>query len=531
MAQHDTHHDEDVKQLHSMGYSQELSRRMGLFQNFAISFSIICILAGGITAFPLSLSAAGGASLGIGWPIASVFALLVACALGQVASAYPTAGGIYHWASILGNKGYGWAAAWLNLLGLMFVVSSVNFGVFLLFRDLFLVEVMHMDVTAWTSAAMFDQGWWIQTIFISAVTVLQAIINHRGIKLTTLLTDFSGYLIFIAAIILIVALLAFAPVALDIGRLFTFSDFTGDVGGGVWPTPTSDRWLGAVFPGAFAALILGLLQGVYTITGFDASGHTSEETRNAAREVPKGMIHSVFWSCLFGYIMVCTFVLAMPSVEEGAAQGWLAFPWTMNQSGMPVILKDLLIISIVVANFLCALAGLTSCSRMLFAFSRDGGVPWFSKSLRKVSREHRTPANAIWASAVLSIIATLYGDAFVVLSTGCAVFLYVSYAMPIAAGLLSEGKTWTKKGPFDLGGLSKPIAALAVLGCIVLVIVGVQPPDEKVGYLLAGGIVALIVIWFAVEKNRFAGPPLTEAAVKARQAEIAREEAALGGAG
>jgi amino acid transporter len=525
------HHEADVKQLHSMGYAQELSRRMGLFQNFAISFSIICILAGGITAFPLSLSAAGGASLGIGWPIASIFALLVACALGQVASAYPTAGGIYHWASILGNKGYGWAAAWLNLLGLMFVVSSVNVGLWWLVRDLMLPNVFHMDTAYLVSAEMFDIGWWYQTIFVIIVTTAQAIVNHRGIKLTTLVTDFSGYLIFAVTIVLVVGLIVAAPVAIDIGRLFTFADYTGDAGGGVWPTPTSERWLGAIFPGALAALILGLLQGVYTITGFDASGHTSEETRNAAREVPKGMVHSVFWSGLFGYIMVCAFVLAMPSVEEGAKQGWISFPWTMQASGMPEALKDVLIIGIVVANFLCALAGLTSCSRMLFAFSRDGGVPWFSKSLRKVSREHRTPANAIWASAVLSIVATLYGNAFIVLSTGCAVFLYVSYAMPIAAGILAEGKTWTKKGPFDLGGASKLVAALAVIGCVVLVIVGVQPPNEKVGYLLLWGIVALIIIWFAVEKKRFAGPPLTEAAVKARQAEIAREEAELGGAG
>jgi amino acid transporter len=362
MAQHDQQLDEDVKVLHSMGYAQELSRRMGLFQNFAISFSIICILAGGITAFPLSLSAAGGASLGIGWPLACVFTLLVACSLGQIASAYPTAGGIYHWASILGGKGYGWGAAWLNLLGLMFVVSSVNVGLWWLIRDLLLPVVFHADTADLVSAEMFDKGWWSQTIAVIIITCVQAWVNHRGIRMTTLLTDFAGYLIFGLTVILILALLAWAPAAIDLGRLFTFSDFTGDAGGGVWPTPASDRWLGAIFPAAIAALILGLLQGVYTITGFDASGHTSEETRNAAREVPKGMIHSVFWSAIFGYIMVATFVLAMPSVEEGAAQGWLAFPFMMERSGMPVIIKDLLIIGIVVSNFLCALAGLTSCS-------------------------------------------------------------------------------------------------------------------------------------------------------------------------
>src|SRR6188472_2360966 len=124
MSYSDDQHKQDTHVLHSMGYAQELSRRMGGFQNFAISFSIICILAGGITAFPVSLSAAGGASLGIGWPIASAFALIVAISLAQVASAFPTAGGIYHWSSILGGRGWGWAAAWFNLLGLLFVVSS-----------------------------------------------------------------------------------------------------------------------------------------------------------------------------------------------------------------------------------------------------------------------------------------------------------------------------------------------------------------------------------------------------------------------
>jgi amino acid transporter len=569
MSAQDQHHDEDVKVLHGMGYAQELSRRMGLFQNFAISFSIICILAGGITAFPLSLSGAGGASLGLGWPLATLFALLVACALGQVASAYPTAGGIYHWASMLGNKTYGWLAAWLNFLGLLFVVSSVNFGVFLLFRDLLLGDALGMDVTGWTSAAAFDQGWWIQTIFIAAITAVQAIINHVGIRLTTKLTDFAGYLIFGATVVLIIALLANAP-SFDLGRLFTFKDYTGDAGGGVWTPPASDRWLAAFLPPVGVAFYLALLQGVYTITGFDASGHTSEETRNAAREVPKGMIHSVFWSGVFGYVMVCAFVLVLPSIDEGASKGWGSFTFVMDQIH-PTILKQILIFLIVISNFLCALAGLTSTSRMLYAFSRDGGIPWFSRGLRKVSKQYRTPANAIWTAAVFSVVATLYGDAFVVLSTGCAVFLYVSYAMPIGAGLVGEGKWWTKKGPFDLKGLSRLVALLAIIGCVLLIVVGVQPPNEKVGYLLLLGVLVLLTIWypkvvgvvfgvittaaiywlfqpslvwligelivlvligwFTDEQSRFQGPPLTPEAVAARQAEIAREEAALGGAG
>ena len=510
-------HQDDLKTLHGMGYAQELSRRMGPFQNFAISFSIICILAGGITAFPVSLSAAGGASVGYGWPLACAFALLVAAAMGQIASAYPTAGGIYHWASLLGGRGYGWAAAWFNLLGLLFVVSSVNFGVFLLFRDLFLGNVLGMDVAGWTPKAFMDQGWWIQTLFIAGVTATQAMLNHFGIRATTILTDFSGYLIFVFATLLTLGLLAYAP-SIDISRLFTFSNFSGDAGGGVWPTAMQS--VGFVF-------LLGLLQGVYTVTGFDASAHTAEETRNASREAPRGMIHSVFWSFLFGYIMICAFILALPSVEEGAKQGWNAFPWLMSQSPMPKIFKDILIIGIVIANYLCALAGLTSTSRMMYAFARDGGLP-FSGALRQVSHKHRTPVNAIWWGGVLSIIATLYGDAFVVLSTGCAVFLYLSYLMPVAAGLRAEMKgTWTAKGPFQLGAASKLVAVLAIIGCALLIFVGVQPPNEKVGYLIIAMLIVMVIIWVAFEARRFKGPPIGDMIAK-RQAEIAAAEKAVG---
>src|SRR5437762_13673681 len=127
---------DDASQLRSLGYAQELERRMKGFSNFAISFSIICILAGGITTFHIALASGGPFSVTIGWLIGGVFAMIVASSLGQIASAYPTAGGLYHWSSILGGRAWGWITAWLNMLGLIFVVASVNFGVFLLFRDL-----------------------------------------------------------------------------------------------------------------------------------------------------------------------------------------------------------------------------------------------------------------------------------------------------------------------------------------------------------------------------------------------------------
>src|SRR5262245_27738528 len=106
---------DDAETLRKMGYAQELLRSMSGFLNFAISFAIICILAGGITSLQLGISSVGGASVGLGWPLSCFFSLLLALAMGQVASAFPAAGGLYHWGVILGGKGWGWITAWFNL--------------------------------------------------------------------------------------------------------------------------------------------------------------------------------------------------------------------------------------------------------------------------------------------------------------------------------------------------------------------------------------------------------------------------------
>ncbi len=508
----DTVLEHDKKVLHRMGYAQELHRRMNLFSNFAISFSIICILAGGITAFPVALSAGGGFSVAIGWLVGGLFAMSVAVAMGQIASAFPTAGGLYHWGSILGGRAWGWATAWFNLLGLIFVVSSVDVGVYQLFKSLVLKPMFAIEPN-WQLAISpaFTIDMW-QLIAVGVLLTSQGLINHYGIKLTTMLTDFSGYLIFAVAVVLVGALLLGSPVPLEFSRLTHFENYTGDAGGGVFPATGAAPF----------AFLLGLLFVCYTITGFDASAHTSEETHDAQVNVPKGMWTAVLVSWVFGFIMVCTFVLVLPSVKEGAGQGWNSFYFLYEKSGMASPVRTFLSIGIVVANYLCALAGMTSTSRMMYAFARDGGLP-ASGALSHVSTKFRTPTYAIWTTVVVAWLSVVYGDAFVVLATGCAVFLYLSYVMPILAGLLAEGKTWKEKGPFNLGVWSKPIALLAVVGAVVLAITGFFPPNEKVFYLTVGMIVVMVGAWAALESRRFMGVP-TGDQITERQTMIASIE-------
>lgn len=478
--------DADSALLAQLGYAQDLQRRMSRFSNFAVSFAIICILAGGITAFPTALGAGGGFTVSVGWLVGSAFALLVAVAMAQIASAFPTAGGLYHWGSILGSRGFGWVTAWFNLLGLVLACGSIVFGLYDPFFKALLMPALSLDTTQW--------GLPHQAGFIAAVLVSQALLNHLAIGWTSKLIDLSGYLIFMVTIVLTASLWGFSVTPVDLSRLVTFTNFTGS-DGSIWPASSS---LTGVF-------LSGLLLTVYTITGFDASAHTAEETRDAQQTVPRGIVRSVLWSGLFGFLLVSTFVLCLPSLAQAVKEGSGFFATLL--APVPGPLRMMLLLALVLINYVCSLACLMSTSRMMFAFARDGGLP-ASQRLAAVHPHYRSPVAAVWVSALAAFAMTLYADAFVLLSTACTVFLYISYVLPIAAGAWAEGRNWTRKGPFDLRVMSKPVAWLAVMGALTLIWVGMQPPNEKVLMLVLALCVCLALCWWGLGvRHRFRGPP------------------------
>jgi amino acid transporter len=472
---------EDEQTLRRLGYKQELARRMTPFSNFAISVSIICILAGGITSFQYGFCSVGGAAIGLGWPLVCLFSMAVAMSMAQIASAFPTAGGLYHWAAILGGKGWGWATAWCNLVGLISVVAAVNAGTY----D-FLFGAFPWP-TAGHPAAIKLGG-------VAALTLSQAWLNHRGIRLTTMLTDFCGYLILVTASVLTVAMLWYAP-HWDFSRLVTFTNYSGlPASDPVLPHSNSLLWLFA----------LGFLLPAYTITGFDASAHTSEETMSAAMSAPRGIVRSVAVSAVFGWLMLAAIIVAVPDLDKAAAQGNNVFYWIMD-TVLPKPLAVVLYLNIGVTQYLCGLAGLTSASRMMYAFARDGGLPG-SLWLRQVSATLRAPAQAVWTVAGLALLFMAFVP-YSAIAACCAVFLYISYVLPIAAGFLAHGRTWTKMGPWCLGRWYRPLALISVAGCLGLLVIGVQPPNEIALKILTGTGVLMLIAWLAFERNRFQGPP------------------------
>ena len=252
--------------------------------------------------------------------------------------------------------------------------------------------------------------------------------------------------------------------------------------------------------------LLGLMWPMYTITGYDASAHTSEETVQAARNVPKGILRSVYLSGLFGWVMVCSFVLAMPSVSEAAKHGDNVFGWLMRKT-LPGVFGTILWIGIVLANYICGLALITSTSRMTYAFARDGGLP-FSHVLKAVSPKWRTPVAAIWAVAALAVFSTLYAPAYSTLTSAGVIFLYISYVMPSAAGFFAYDKTWTRMGPFMMGRfLFKSMACMSVLGVVGLIWIGIQPPNQKAFVVTLITVGVLVAAWWLGIRKVFRGPP------------------------
>ena len=356
----------DAEQLKRLGYAQELRRRMGAFSNFAISFSTICILAGGITSLQLGVCAVGGAAAGIVWPVGVVFSLIVALCMAEVASAFPDRRRALSLERDPRRQGLGLGDR-LVQPGRPRVRDRRRQR-----RRLPAVRATSSDRCSGSIRRSSATGH--QIAGVALISLSHALLNHFGIRAD----DAAHRLQRLADLRRRAAAdgrdAARRAATSDVGRLFTFATTAAR------RAATSGRRRA----GLGTMTLLALMWPIYTITGFDASAHTSEETVQAAHNVPKGILRSVYVSGLVGWVMVASFVLAMPDVAEGARQGGDVFSWLMERV-LPGAGGRALWVGIVLANYLCGLACMTSTSRMMYAFARDGGLPGSSRAQARVA--------------------------------------------------------------------------------------------------------------------------------------------------
>jgi amino acid transporter len=276
-------------------------------------------------------------------------------------------------------------------------------------------------------------------------------------------------------------------------RLTTFANYSGEAGGDVLPATTNMAWLFA----------LGLLLPAYTLTGFDAPAQTAEETFDPGRNVPRGIVRSVAVSGLAGWVMLAAIVLAAPDMDEAASKGDQVFHWILRET-VPEPLRTVLYAGAIAAMYLCGLAVVTSTSRLVYGLARDGGLP-FATALRRIG-SHHTPSVAIWAVAGVSALFAV-AVPYEACAAVCAIFLYLAYVLPTALGFLTHGRRWTRMGPWHLGRWYRPLAVVCVLGCVLLIIIGMQPPNEIALPIVGATVGAMVVLWFGYIHRHFPGPP------------------------
>src|SRR5215467_11196022 len=277
----------DIKRLHGLGYAQELYRAMGGFSNFAISFTIISILSGALTLFGTGINAAGPVAGTIGWPLVSIFVLIVGLAMAELASAYPTAGGLYYWSSKLGGPGWGWFTGWFNLLGQFAITAGIDYGL-----AFFLNVWLNLKFT------QLPVSFQSVLVFYGIVLVVHALMNIFGIKVVAFLNDVSVSWHIVGVLVIVGALLFFAPHNPG-GLSFAFK--TG------YTTSGFPFWY---------AFLLGLLLAQYTFTGYDASAHVSEETVGADTRAPWGIVMSIVVSAIAGFLLLIGLILAIPDLDK-----------------------------------------------------------------------------------------------------------------------------------------------------------------------------------------------------------------------
>jgi amino acid transporter len=512
---------DDIRDLERLGYAQQLFREMGGFSNFAISFSIISILTGAVLLYGYGLKFGGPVVNSVGWPLVSILTLAVAASMAEIASAYPTAGGLYFWAYRLGGRSWAWVTAWLNMIGQVTITAGINIA-----ASIYLIGAVTriLGLPADTSVPLFGSAtnWYFQLFVMVVILIPQLLVNLRGIRLTARLNDISVWW-HIGGVALIVALLAFFGThhnplaflfswqpsvnALDTSRVLLVADRA-------IPSPLFRLLppLEAVYAGSPPVLlfVLALLQAQWTYTGYDASAHMAEETVMARLNSAWGIVLSVGVSAIVGYVMLLVLTWSIPNGDIAATA---ADPYPVLYivaNNLPPLLANMVAIIIGVAMWLCGTASVTSMGRMWYAFARDDGFPG-SRWLKRVSGTHHTPYVAILVTAALSVLICLYAAAFFVITSISTISLYLAYGIPIYLNARNRRRNsgeWTtaEAAPWNLGKWSRPVNAIALLWIAVITVVFMLPPNELVLWTMLGLALALTAYWYASARVRFRGP-------------------------
>jgi amino acid transporter len=422
----------DEQTLERFGYHQELSRSLGYFSSFALSFSVICMTSGLFADYGDGLRAGGPAFIW-SWLIVGAGQFLVAMVFAQLARQIPLSGYAYQWTRSLAGDRMAFWAGWIMIVQFITGMSGVAYALASYLVPFFGMPNSNRNVVIATIATL----------------VAAALINHYGIRLASLVNDVSVIAEILGTVIIGFLLLGLALIRKThpISFLFTY------------PHQAS---VGAYL----IAFLTASLMSVWTLGGFEAAANVAEETHLPEKRIPTAIVLSEVLAVVFGLLVLIGFTLAVPSVDVASHDPTPLLYIIGSYFPKFVVVGALLLVS--VAIFACVLANLTTITRLIWAMARDGKVP-ASHFLSKVS-EHKVPVNAIWVVIPITAVFTFWAQVEVVIIAICTFAMYVTYGLVVAACVWGNAPAQVVVDGQPRKRVSRPLCAAALAWIVAILL-------------------------------------------------------------
>ncbi|CAM0140795.1 unnamed protein product [Umbelopsis sp. WA50703] len=492
--------------LESLGYKQEMKRDISLVSTFAIAFGCCSILSGLTPLWGSAMTSGGSVAVIWGWITVSIFTFLVGLSLAEICSAYPVTGGLYIWVSRLAPQEWVpimcWLTGWFNWLGLTVAITSADLGI-----SQYIASIIAINNPDYNASVYWQYG-----IFL-VILLAHGMINSMHIKYNGVFNQASLWWHIIGTLLIITVALALTPNKPSAKWVFSF--FENDTG----------------FPDGYAFFI-GLLQCQYTLSGYDSAAHMSEETKGAAKGAPFGILLSIGTASIVGlaFLLAVNFCvqdfsrqIVNASITPEMTQVFLdgvGYNWTI-----------VFVTIIMGAMFFSGSALTLGSSRMVFAFARDGAMPW-SKYLYRLNKWTHAPVYAVWGNIIFAaIVGLLYiinDTAFSAIVSVNTIASSLAYLIPITLKF-TVARNKFKRGPFHLGPFSDVINFIAIVWIIFTSALFVCPTEAPVTALNMNYAIVVLsfVIFLSVSyymfsaKRWFKGPKQISVEEQEREKELA----------
>ncbi|WVZ67458.1 hypothetical protein U9M48_016530 [Paspalum notatum var. saurae] len=425
--------------------------------------------------------------------------------MAEICSAYPTSGGLYYWSAKLAGKDWAslasWVTGWFNIVAQWTGTASVDFSLAQL------IQVIVLLGTGGATGGGYMASKYVVLAIYAAILVLHGLINSLPIERLSWLGKLGVFWNTAGVFVLVILIPSVAKERASVQ--FIFTHFNTDNGMGI-----RDR---------VYIFAMGLLMSQYSLLGYDTSAHMTEETKKADRSGPMGIVTSVALASVFGWLYLVALTSVVTDIpyllDPGNDAGGYAIAqalYTAFHRRYGTGVGGLVCLGIVaVAVFICGSTNVTSDSRMAYAFSRDGAMP-FSHAWHRVNK-HEVPLNAVWFSVTIAFLIALpsLGSqvAFQAMVSVATTGLYIAYALPIFFRVTTARRSFVP-GPFHLGRYSVVAGWVAVAWVALLTVLFSLPvayPVAEANFnytpVAVGGVLLLSVgAWALHARFWFQGP-------------------------